>query len=297
MQKLIFLALICFFISCSSYKKVPKQSISILENAANLDTISPIEFDKLIFSAYKSYKESDLTQEPLEIKEAVIRKLHKGYFVSDSAILISIYAYALYESYKFNLLSFETDSFYFSYKKAIGTIDQIVSLLYQRNDLMVKLLHLKALYGQSDPNEDQGIAKLTMDTYKNAIHLSDSLSAQALKDNLFMKVELARLYRWHSKDIEKAKDLYKEVLSYPFYLTTDKSLFYSLRENYIWAGDGLLECNKGDLKALQNMFFIPSAAEDLDRKKLAYIKELGGRIEPEEQQSIEQQGIKIKIKD
>jgi hypothetical protein len=64
-------------------------------------------------------------------------------------------------------------------------------------------------------------------------------------------------------DAESAKADFNAVLSYEWYKVTDPAAFQELRDQYIRAGSGLIELDRNDLKALNEIFFVPSAMREL----------------------------------
>lgn len=62
---------------------------------------------------------------------------------------------------------------------------------------------------------------------------------------------------------QEAEDLYLEALSYDWYKVTDPEALQVLRSLYVRAGHGLIDCRRGNLKALKDIYFVPVTNPDL----------------------------------
>ena len=70
-----------------------------------------------------------------------------------------------------------------------------------------------------------------------------------------------QLYKVGNK--EKAETVFLDILSYPWHLIQDIGTQQPLKEHYIQAGIGLIDCRRGDLEGLNDIYFFPSVNDIL----------------------------------
>jgi len=109
---------------------------------------------------------------------------------------------------------------------------------------------------------EQGQLKPAADAFAEAV---DDLHSQHLDlDNKRMYAMLSLgqilLARGNMRDAEK---FLLDVLSYPWFLVMEAEPQARLRDYYIKAGRALIECRRGDLTALQEIFFVPATQGEL----------------------------------
>ena len=78
-------------------------------------------------------------------------------------------------------------------------------------------------------------------------------------DDLQILPTLGRKHR----NKEKAEPIFLDVMSYSWTLVPDPQTFRDLRELYIEAGRGLIQCRAGRLKDLRNTYFVPATDQEL----------------------------------
>lgn len=74
----------------------------------------------------------------------------------------------------------------------------------------------------------------------------------------------------------QAEALYLEALSYDWYKITDPDALQAARSLYIRAGRGLIDCRRGSLAALKEIYFVPAANDELQPPLQRAIKEAEG---------------------
>lgn len=86
---------------------------------------------------------------------------------------------------------------------------------------------------------------------------------------------LTLLAQGNKRDAEK---LFLDVLSYPWFLVMESDVQALLRDYYVKAALGLIECRRGDLAALEEIFFVPATHDELLPYLQRAIEEAGGRL-------------------
>ena len=227
---------------------------------------SPNDFDNWVSNSLEQRKR---LQQPDLVTRLILKKLEQGYFVSDDAILWTIEAWRQYDR---ELIIDKLEVTIYSIEK-LGTIkfiDDVLSILYKRTLLELKLREIR--FGLIEGNHGVGYTDSFID------HLTHNRLLKNLKPEILISYykscnELGTKFL-ESDELEKAEALFLETLSYPFYIEEDHQKLKQLRLLYIDAGEKLLESRQGDLKALQETYFVPSAKKKLNTIKQELIKNL-----------------------
>lgn len=155
-------------------------------------------------------------------------------------------------------------------------IDEVVPLLVDRDYLRARLLARKGELALGSGNAYQSAApvfkaalevvdplRLNVDVERLKIlnMLGGSLLSQGAGDPFHLTSEQQRLRK-------EADHYFLQVLAYNWYTVVDHPQeMQSLRDRYVDAGFGLIACRRGDLKALQEIHFVP-AVDSILRPKL-----------------------------
>jgi len=95
----------------------------------------------------------------------------------------------------------------------------------------------------------------------DVIHIHARLNGDLQRLTTLVKLGQALLSSNKKSD---AEGYFLQALSYPWYTVTGyPEIQQQLREQYIMAGRGLISSRRGDLAALQQIVFVPSAMEEL----------------------------------
>lgn len=232
---------------------------STLKNSVEFD-ISPMEFDSWV-------SRNRLTKDTLSVLSSrLLTRLSIGLFVSEDAIFKSIEIIAANE-FK------ENDK----YPKTVYFIDTILNLVYKREGLRNKLLRKKALFLVNSKSPEKEEYDRAIVAYKKMISSEDSLNLVQDLTLMEANLEIANLLSTKKREKEKALEHYRLVLQYPFYLITEPDAFSKARSAYIRAGRATVQLNRGNLKALQDLYFVPATTSELYPLLRSYIEEIGGK--------------------
>ena len=265
-----------FLLTAFFYKKAESQingdSIAFLSGCEEEVKITPKAFDVLVTSQLGLFREmssgTELDSLHALMASRILNRLRCGLFVSENAIMKTTNVLSAME--------FQKNTNKVKYIKTVGFIDSTINMLYKQDYLRIKLLKKKSFllvnsYAPSINEYDMAIR-----TYKEMLSLADSIS---LNDDVMLlqsKVEIADILYKKKGDKEEAAKYYRSVLQYPFYLIKDMDAFNKTRAAYIGAGRGSIEAYRGNLKALKELYFIPSTTHELYPLLKKYIEEVGG---------------------
>ena len=178
-----------------------------------------------------------------------------------STILEVVHAWRHYES------GFDWQASEAPYPETIRLIDALFSYTEQRPMLHAALSSLKG-----EILHEVGQIEAAADVYVDAVDDLYGLHLDVDRQRIHNMTTLGHLLmvQGNQRDAEK---IFLDVLSYPWYLVSESDLQSLLREYYIKAGLGLIECRKGNLEALMEIFFVPAAQEELLPKLNAAIND------------------------
>ncbi len=186
----------------------------------------------------------------------VILRLRKGLSVTDQTVMTCLGAWNFFESVA--LQSSETGQDIKDYKETLRFIYEIETLINSQQLLKAELLIRKAsIYN------NMGASGKAIDFYQKSSDVLGGLHItvdKRLMDNLVALGDLL----YSIGNINEAEERYLKVLSYPWYLVEDDpESLDTLRNFYIRAGYGIINCRRGDPMALENTFFVPATLEEL----------------------------------
>ena len=195
----------------------------------------------------------------LLVENALKERLKLGMYVTDTSVLNAVDILSDYGSLWMNDKRAAKEQGISQCKKVVQFIDEINALLDERPHLQAKLVAKAAsLYQVVGYTSESNIKN------KEAIRLFEVLHVDVDTRRIEVMLNLADgLYVSDKKG--EAEKIYLDVLSYPFYLVdSDPEAFQILRGYYIRAGEGLIACRRGNLKALNGIYFVPATKEILD---------------------------------
>lgn len=213
------------------------------------------EFDIWIRSEKTNAQQNG--KSPAALSNALLKRLHEDLTTWDNTITAVVYAWRQFEAKQHQEPGSTKDLAGALGSGTMRLIDALLPLITNRDLLQGRLHSVKANllleYG--------GLEEAEREFSVAVEHLS----------RLQLEVDLNRIYnmtirgqvllRLNQK--EEAEKIFLDVLSYPWYLVKEADVQISLREYYITAAIGLIECRRGDLAALKNIFFVPATEYEL----------------------------------
>jgi hypothetical protein len=233
-----------------------------------------VTIDSLIKIDTKSFDEfvSQCEQNNLKVafpldslKVVTLAKLRQGQFVTDDAIVTSVQMV-----YKEDLTSNG-----YEVSNTIKYIDELIASLFKRKSLRVDLLILRNSYTpKSNGKDGQGLSTEIDSTFDEILIYSENTISKFVNIKLRYLLDMA-LSKELSSDKKKAEELYVEVQDYPFWTIKDPKLRSRLRGYYIQACKRRIEINRGNIKGLRLIAYVPSVADDVEPTLKIYVEELG----------------------
>lgn len=209
---------------------------------------------------------------PHALSTALLIRLQEDRNTWDQSVLAVVYAWRQYEAKQNQVSGGKKEMEQALNSETRKLIDQLLSLLENRPLLTARLQSIKANL------------LLEYNGLEEAEQLFASAIAQLSRQQL--EVDLNRIYnmtirgqvllRLNRK--EEAEKIFLDVQSYPWYLVRETDVQVSLREYYISSAIGLIECRRGDLPALKNIFFVPAAEFELRPILNEAIREASGGL-------------------
>ena len=232
--------------------------------------LTPQEFDNWVdgqLQNLKSGEQADLAG----VQTRVTQRLEQGMYTTDDAILESVKIFAISD--------FETRSERepeMLYATTVQFIDEVLKGLYKQKLLKVKLMQKKAEFLLNTPVKNEEIRNQAFVTYLGFVPMLETINYELDNMQNNAKLNLADTYQQLKNDKEQAEKYYIDVLQYPFYTVEDPNLFRTFRDQYVKAGLGRIKIRRGDLKALQELAFVPATNTELNPLLKSLIEEAGG---------------------
>ena len=207
------------------------------------------QFDFWIKEQRKITEESK--ESPVALEDALLSRLEKEQYTYDSTVINVINACRNYEVTSVN----EPSQRYFT--NTMKLIDLILPYINEKIFLTGKLQSLKgSLFLENDKLESAA------EWFGNAVEHLHTLQLEVDLSRIYnMVITGQTLLRMDKK--EMAEKIFLDVLSYPWYLVEEPAIRITFREYYIASGIGLIECRKGNLEALKDIFFVPATQHEL----------------------------------
>ena len=272
MQRLKIKLAILFFLVGFSHVSY-SQDIQLDSQDSSIVKMSPSEFDNWIEEELESLKKRPVKSVD-QLAKIIQVRIVSGLYTTDDAIMKSVEAHAINEFYSANPDAVQSDNFV--YQKTISFIEAIESILYKRDLLNMQLLSKKASLYLNRTAINEELDQKALNTYLSYWQQVEDLNITVDFLRNESALAIGNLYLRKLKDKSSADPYFIEVLKYPFYNLANANSFQGFRDMYIQAGLGRINSGRGNLKKLQELYFIPSTTPDLYPILKNYIEELGG---------------------
>lgn len=207
------------------------------------------EFDIWIKEQGEITKEKK--ESPVALEVALLTRLEKEHYTYDSTIINIINAWRNYEVTNVN------EPGQRAFTNTMKLINLLLSYVDENIFLKGKLQSLKgSLFLENNKLQTAVECFWNAVNHLHAFHLEVDLNR--IDNMVIMGKTLLRM-----NNTENAEKLFLDVLSYPWYLVEESAIRITFREYYIASAIGLIECRKGNLAALKNIFFVPATQQEL----------------------------------
>ncbi|HVS71279.1 MAG TPA: hypothetical protein VHQ47_08500 [Phycisphaerae bacterium] len=224
---------------------------------------SPLEFEARIVRWNKQIDAA--AGDPAPLADAFLQRLREYRYVTPATVYWSVSAMRENENRRQSAKNIKPTDF--QYPDTISFIAEALQFSDGNPHLRAQLLQLKAsaLEGESD-------LQAASDAYGQAAELLVTADVDG---------DLARIQCFASRgSLEErlghktaALQAYSQVLSYAWYQVSDSEKMHEFIDLYEQAGRSTIELNRRDLKALQQLAFIPATLDQLGPPLQAAIKE------------------------
>lgn len=217
--------------------------------------MNAIDFDNWIRSERTTAQQNG--ESPDTIAAALLTRLQTGLETTDNSVTAVVYAWRQFEAKQIQESGIRKEPEPAKNSATFRLIEDLLALLNQRPMLIARLQSIKAnlLLEYNDLQEaEKGFAA--------AVDHLHTLQLEVDANKIYnMTIRGQVLLRLEQK--EAAEKVFLDVLSYPWYLVRETDVQVSLREYYVSAAIGLIECRRGNLEALKNIFFVPATEFEL----------------------------------
>ncbi len=189
---------------------------------------------------------------PAEISDAVETRLQDSLAVTDRAVLDAVNAWVSFESRPATAAAGTR-----RFSESLRLIASLQSLLPDRDRLRAQLLMKRAGLKRNVDDVQGSVAD-----YRAAEAILRVAAVETDRSRIESLVEIAGgLYVSGKRD--EAEEWYLKLMSYPWYLVEDAAAQRFLKEKYVEAVRGLIECRRGRLDALKEVFIVPATEKEL----------------------------------
>jgi len=196
-------------------------------------------------------------QNPDALETALIARLREEKETYDQTIGSVVYAWRQYEA-KLNQEAENPNQLQDALQSNTARlINELLTVLNHRPLLVARLQSIKA----SLLLEYNGLEQAA-ELFSQSVSMLTDLHQEVDLNRIYNMTILGQVQLRLNKKPE-AEKIFLDVLSYPWYLVRETDVQISLREYYITAAIGLIECRRGDLPALKNIFFVPATEYEL----------------------------------
>ncbi len=217
--------------------------------------MNAIDFDIWIRSERTNTHQNG--KSPGAISAALLSRLYDGLETIDNSVTAVVYAWRQFEAKQNQESGIKKEPELAKKSTTFLLIEELLPLLNQKPILIARLQSIKA--------------NLLLEY--NGLQEAEKIFATAVDHlhTLQLEVDVNRIYNMTIRgqvllrlaQKEEAEKIFLDVLSYPWYLVRETDVQASLREYYVSAAIGLIECRRGDLEALNNIFFVPATENEL----------------------------------
>lgn len=205
------------------------------------------------------------------IQSVVVSRISEGHFTTEMAVFKGLSIVA-----KIELSTLRPSS----YDKTINYIDSILEVLYGQEIIAIKLLKAKSMYLKNGrpPKDGRNKDTLLITVYTELLSAIESINFELNYLETNCHFDLGEVLFKNLNNKIEAEKHFVIAQTYPFWILRNSEYLNKHREIYLKAGRRRLETNRGNLKALERLGFIP-AASDLYPVWRHYIEEVGGNWE------------------
>lgn len=144
-------------------------------------------------------------------------------------------------------------------KKRLILIDKIIKQIPERYSLTAMLFLIKS---QINENINDGFSKESKLNYNEAVNMFQDLQLFVDRNRIYSMLKLGQ-HQFVLGTKKEAEKTFLDILSYTWYLIEDEIIMQELKDYYIQAGIGLINCRKGNIEELNNIFFVPAVEKEL----------------------------------
>lgn len=193
---------------------------------------------------------------PTTMTIVLVERLKSGTFTTDWAILTSVKTWITHDQ---RLKEYLGDNHPGPvYAQSLAYLDGLLLYMYGRPELEAQLWERKAFLYRK---EGQGIEEITAS--RNALKILDPNNVKTDQLRLDLKVQMAKALSQQGQQLA-AEEIYLEVLAYDWTAVSNLPEARNLmRESYVSAGLGLIDCRKNNLNRLQQISFIDEVRDRL----------------------------------
>lgn len=221
------------------------------------------EFDNQVKQLRAACKEKN--QAPQRLAQLLLERLQAEGYTYDGTVLEVVYAWRGYES--------ETSAQPAApFVQTNALIDAVLEFADYKPMLRAVLYLIRA-----ELAHEQGHLQPAAEAFAEAVDELHALHLDIDHKRIYAMLHfgLTLLAQGNKRDAEK---LFLDVLSYPWFLVMESDVQALLRDYYVKAALGLIECRRGDLAALEEIFFVPATHDELLPYLQRAIEEAGGRL-------------------
>jgi len=223
------------------------------------------EFDDKIRQAREQVEARNIA--PRLPEEMLLERLRADMYTYDGTILETVYAWRNYES------TYDWREAEIPYPQTRRLIDLLLPYTKRRLMLNATLLSING-----EIFHEFGKIDSAVEAYMDAVDNLHEMHLDVDSKRIYSMMTLGHLLLLQGNK-PSAETLFLDVLSYPWYLVREAELQSLLREYYIKAGQGLIQCRRGNLAALEEIFFVPATHSELSPLLHKAIEEAGGHVE------------------
>jgi len=220
-------------------------------------TTRAAEFDQQIKEMRIQLEAQQRAPEMLE--ERVLERLRANLDAYDSSILEAVYAWREHEAD--------------DYPHTRRLIESLLPYTERRPMLAATLMSISG-----ELSHQAGDIDAAIEAYMEAVDDLHEMHIDVDSKRIYSMMTLGHLLLLQGNR-QGAETLFLDVLSYPWYQIREADLQALLRQYYIKAGLGLIDCRRGDLDSLREIYFVPAAEAELLPALRRAIKAAGGRLD------------------
>ena len=205
-------------------------------------------------------------ESPTTMTIALVERLKSGIFTTDEAILSTVTSWIMHDQRLKEYLGANHSGP--TYAQSLAYLDGLLLYMYGRPRLEARLWERKAhLFNLENRREEE------IDASRRALTILDPAQVDLAQMRLDLKVRLGQSLASKNQTSE-AEAIFLEVMDYNWNSATNLPEARSMmRESYVQAALGLIDCRKGELIALQAITFHPELSERLQPTLDAAISE------------------------